>query len=118
MAENNVVTTRLDSNLNSWLKEKANSKNCKVSEIIRDAILTYKNFEELPANMQFSELMLMQGAKSAMMAYRLLARFVAQTTKSGDEIVRTAFDFTNTEFEQFRIMPTNTGTQNATENTG
>lgn len=113
-----MLGVRVDNELSEWIKNKANATDCSISDVIKNAILIYKKFEELPANMQFSELMLMQGAKSAMMAYRLLARFVAQTAKSGDEIVRTAFDFTNTEFEQFRIMPTNTGTQNATENTG
>ena len=107
MTENNVITVRLDGKTNSWVKEKASSKNCKVSDIIREAVLAHKEFEELPANMQFSNLMLMQGAKSAMMAYRLLARFVAQTARGGGDIVRTAFNFTNTEFEQFRLGTNN-----------
>ena len=101
--DTDVVTARIDKKLATWLREKAVSENCKINDVIKDAILAYKQFDELPKNMQFSELMLMQGAKSAMMAYRLLARFVVQAPNGGEGMVRAAFDFTNTEFEQFRI---------------
>ena len=105
MSKSKVIGTRVDSEISNWLREKALAKNCTINDVVREAILTYKQFEELPARMQFSELILTQGAKSAMMAYRLLEKFV-HTLDDGKKLVLSATEFTKAEFEEFKIQST------------
>jgi len=102
MSKTEVITARVDGELSSWLREKALAKKCKINDVIKEAILAYKQLEDLPGNLQFSDSILTQGAKAAMVVSRLLINFMG-TVEGGDKLVASAIEFAKTDFELHRI---------------
>lgn len=84
------ISARIDSNLVEWIKDIAEQKNCSLSDIIKESILLYKQHCETPENMRFSNLIHTQGAKAAMMTFRLLENFIHKTENASKEIIAEA----------------------------
>lgn len=81
------ITARMDENLVTWLKDLAEQKGCSLSDLLKESLLIYKQYCEIPENMRFSNLIHTQGAKAAIMTYRLLEKFIHKTEQSSKEIV-------------------------------
>ena len=108
MSDSGVIATRLDSDLFAWLKGMAKQKNCSLSDLVKESVLFYKQHCETPENMRFSNLINIQGAKAAMMTYRLLERFIHITEKEvGKEIVDTAGEIGFKDIAKWKIVINN-----------
>ena len=103
MANTELITARLDIFLANWLKDHAEQKNCTLNDLIKECILLYKQLQQIPDNMQFSSLLEIQGAKAAIMTYRLLERFIRTTQQQGKEIVVAAGNHALKEIYQWKI---------------
>lgn len=103
MSEKEMIGVRIDSELSAWLKEKATSNNCKVSDLIREAILVFKQAETISEDMRFSDLINTKGAKAALMSYRLLEKFVQQISDNGKQIVLAASEQSMQDFAKWKV---------------
>lgn len=97
------ITARIDSDLVLWLKDLAKQKNCSVNDLLKESILLYKQHCETPENMQFSNLIHTQGAKAAIMTFRLLEKFIHKTEKSSKEIVTEASELGFKDLAKWKI---------------
>jgi hypothetical protein len=82
----------------------AEQKNCSMSDLIKESILLYKQHCEIPENMQFSNLIHTQGAKAAIMTYRLLEMFIHKTEECSKEIVAEAGKQGLTDLAKWKIV--------------
>lgn len=102
------ITARMDEDLVSWLKDVAEQKNCSLSDLLKESVLLYKQHYETPENMRFSNLIHTQGAKAAMMTYRLLERFIHATEKEiSKEIVGAAGEIGFKDIAKWKIVINN-----------
>ena len=104
MRENNVVSARISNELLDWLNNKAVSKNCKTSDLVREAILTYKKLEELPEDQKYSDILHTTAARTTIMTYRLLENFVASTYGDKGIVIRDeALESAKIDVEKYKI---------------
>ena len=101
------ITARINSNLLSWLKGMAKQKNCSVNDLIKESILFYKQHSETPENMQFSNLIHTQGAKAAIMTFRLLEKFIHKTQNDSKEIVDAAGELGLKDISKWKLVTNN-----------
>ena len=99
-----IIAFRVNPKLFSWLKNKAIEKNCNIGDLIRDAVLAYKEINLLPENMRFSNSLHVEGAKYSIMTFRLLERFIrtSKNIKDSDETINAALKFTKSEIDKLR----------------
>lgn len=100
---NNSITIRLNAELLDWLKRKSKSNLTNINNVIRDALLLYKEFDSVPKEMQFSNLLHIQGAKAAMITFRLLKKYISDTHEGGEELVNFTLNNIKKEFDEYRI---------------
>jgi hypothetical protein len=103
MTTTEIITTRISEYLSNWLKKHAEQKNCSVNDLIKECILAYKQLQEVPDSMRFSNLLEVHGAKAAIMTYRLLEVFIRTTQEQGKEIVVTAANHGLEEISKWKI---------------
>ena len=103
MASTAPITARVDESLANWLKEHAEQKNCSVNDLIKESIFLYKQLYCAPDNMKFSNLLQVQGAKAAIMTYRLLEQFIRTTEEHGKEIIVAAGNHGLQEISKWKV---------------
>ena len=101
------ITARMDEDLVLWLKEMAEQKSCSLSDLLKESVLLYKQHCETPENMRFSNLIHTQGAKAAMMTYRLLERFIHKSEIVSKETVNEAGDIGLKDIAKWKIPNSN-----------
>ena len=106
-SQNESVTIRLDQELYEWLKQTAVIKNCKISDLIRESIVKMKKYQNVPNDMQFSDLLDIHAAKASVMTYRLLEKFIRTTQEQGDAIIVAAGNICLKEISNWKIDPAN-----------
>jgi hypothetical protein len=92
MANNEPISARIDPALATWLKEEARKRNCSLNDLIKEALLFFKENQanDLRENMRFSDLLHVQASKAAIMTYRLLESLVQKTQSDSKEIITKA----------------------------
>lgn len=103
MNENKVVAARVNQELFDWLEKKASSKNIKVSDLIRQALTVFREIDSIPEEMQFNNLLQVQGSKAAMLTYRLLHLFIDSQGADGKEMLLKAHQIAKGEFEKYKV---------------
>ncbi len=107
MSATESIAARIDGDLVAWLKDMAEQKNCTVNDLLKECILLYKQHSEIPENMQFSNLLHVQGAKASIMTYRLLEKFIYKTEKVSKEIIVEAGNQGLKEIDKWKIANNN-----------
>lgn len=101
--KNDSITIRLDKELSDWLKQKAITKNCKVSDLVRESILKYKEMEIIPDDLVFLPSLHVKGSKAALMTYRLLERLTHELIENGGEVIEAARECSQHDIEKCKI---------------
>ena len=105
--QNESITVRLDRELYQWLKQTAAIKKCKISDLVRESIIKMKEAENIPNDMQYSNLLEIHAAKATIMTYRLLEKFIKKTEEQGEEIVVAAGNNALQEISKWKINNNN-----------
>lgn len=101
--QNESITIRLDRELYQWIKQTAVIKKCKISDLVRESIIKMKEAENIPNDMQYSNLLEIHAAKATIMTYRLLEKFIKKTEAQGEEIVVAAGNNALQEISKWKI---------------
>ena len=108
MNENNVVSTRVNNELFACLDQQSAFTNRKISDLLRDAILLYKQQTELPEKMRFTNGFHIKADKTSILTYRLLESFIKNTQADVATVFNNARELAKRDFDAFRdvtIMP-------------
>lgn len=97
------ITVRLEQELSNWLKQKAAAKNCKVSDVVREAILKFQEMETLPEGNAFSPALHVSSSKASLMSYRLLERLTYALIENAQEIVEDAAKNSRQDIEKWKV---------------
>ena len=103
MSENEAFGLRLNPELSGWIRKKARAEKCSTSDLIRKAILTFKQVEETPDDMRFSNLINIQASKATMLTYRLLEKFIKNPNMDGLELAKKAKTHGLKDIEKWKI---------------
>lgn len=98
------IGLRVDTELADWLKEKAAAKNCNVSDLVREAIIVFKQLEDLPKDSKYSAMLNVKSSKAAYMTYRLLEKFIQHALPNdGNKIIVEATTTAKKEIDAWKI---------------
>lgn len=92
MTNTEQISARIDPDLAVWLKEEARKQNCSLNDLIKEGLVFFKDSRsnDVPENMQFSDLLHTQASKAAIMTYRLLEKLIQKTEQNSKEIIAEA----------------------------
>lgn len=101
--QNESITIRIDEELYSWLKQQAAIKNCKISDLVRESIITFKKVETIPDGMLFSSGLHIKAAKAALMTYRLTEMLAHELIENGNDLIKEASKRAKEDINEWKI---------------
>jgi predicted transcriptional regulator len=102
--KNESITVRVEPELAEWLRQNATAKNCKISDIIREAIIQFKNTTSISGEAVFSAGLNIKGARASVMTYRLLEKLVYELVENSNELIDAASNQAKEEIQKFKVI--------------